>query len=122
MATQQQKESIEELLSDYAKALSIGDAGKISEFYTADAVFMPEKGLTIKSAQKIKASAEKFFKTQDISISYTTKEIVVEQDFAFVTAQAEVTNGQEKVTTRDFFVIKNVSDSWKIFRYIFNAI
>ena len=60
MATEQS--SIEVLLSDYAGVPSNADAGKIAGFYTADAVFMPEKRGTIKSAQRIGKSAENFLR------------------------------------------------------------
>ncbi|MCF0065835.1 hypothetical protein MUK70_03630 [Dyadobacter chenwenxiniae] len=88
---------------------------------------MPDGFATIRGAQQIYNSAERFFQTQTLKADFLLKDQAVESDFAFVqsiaTVTTENTQGQSiAVKTRDFFVVPRGAEDWKIFRYIFNKI
>lgn len=121
------KLAIEKLLNDYSKALIDGDAAAIASLYCNNAEFMPDGFATIRGAQQIQRSAERFFQTQTLKAEFLLKNLVVERDFAFAESIATVTteNNQGQsiaIKTRDFFVVRREAEDWKILRYIFNNI
>ncbi|KAA6438789.1 DUF4440 domain-containing protein [Dyadobacter flavalbus] len=121
------KLAIEKLLNNYSKALIDGNAAAIASFYCNDAEFMPDGFSTIRGAQQIHSSAQRFFQTQTLKAEFLLKNLSVERDFAFAESIATVTteNNQGQsitVKTRDLFVVRREAEDWKIFRYIFNKI
>lgn len=121
------KLAIEKLLNDYSKALIDGDAAALANLFCDDAEFMPDSFATIRGAQQIHSSAERFFKTRTLKADFLLNDLAVERHFAFAESIATVItkNTQEQstaATTRDFFVVRREAEDWKIFRYIFNKI
>jgi len=121
------KLAIGRILNDYTKALLDGEAASLASLYSDDGEFMPDGFPTIRGAQQIQKSAERFFQTRTLKAEFFVKDLVVERDFAFVQSSAtmitENSQGQLiPVKTRDFFVVQRQAEDWKIFRYIFNKI
>lgn len=125
METNKEKQIIK-LLNQYAFALSAGASELIPAFYAEDGLFMPNNLKSFSRADIIIKSSGHFLKTSDFKIEYTAKNIVVEDNYAFVSASAKTSTKDSLTgkitsnTTRDFFVLRKTDDGWKIYRYMFN--
>jgi len=128
MKTPEQTEAIQNTLVDYAKALNTADIAAIPAFYTNDGKFMPEGHKTITNAALLKKAAGNHLVKSAFHIEYIIEDIIVEDEYAFVLANAK-TLQKEGVngtiigkTSRDFFILRKVEETWKICRYIFNNV
>ncbi|MDB5263792.1 MAG: hypothetical protein JWQ14_3075 [Adhaeribacter sp.] len=127
MSIQNNKAAAEKMLAGYAEALNSADTALIPSFYTKDGLFMPESSKALTSGDLLKSS-KSFLKKQRFQISFSVQDIVVDGDYAFVQATAKTStsnfaaNQEFSQTSRDFFVLRNEQDEWKIFRYIFNNV
>ncbi len=121
-----QKEVILEIVHDYAKTINRSKIEAILSFYTDDALFMPENYKTITVRKLKNKNFNEFLEKDDFSMEYSDVEVVVDREFAFVTAIAKTSTKNKKSeetvekTSRDFFVFKKEENQWKIYRYIFN--
>ncbi|CAM4370419.1 Ketosteroid isomerase homolog [Pedobacter westerhofensis] len=118
---------IRNTLTDYAKTLNTADKAAIPGFYTSDGKFMPEGYKTLGSFELLKSSGD-YLKDYNFKIEYSIQDIVIDNHFAFVVADAK-TSEKDPVTgitfdkqSRDFFVFKKIADQWKIYRYLFNKV
>lgn len=123
-----EKEIIISRVNDYAKTINLAKTELIGDFYTDDALFIPDNYKSI-TARELKNNSRKgFLNKTDFTISYSAEDVVLAGDFAFVTAVAEtsVKDSETKLnvlkTSQDFFVFKKVDNEWKIFRYLFNNV
>ena len=125
METNKEKQIIR-LLDEYAAALRSGASELIPAFYAEDGLFMPNSLKSFSKADIIRTTSGHFLKTSDFKIEFTAKNIVVEDNYAFVSAIAEtstrdsLTGNVTSNTTRDFFVLRKTDEDWKIYRYMFN--
>lgn len=121
------KEAIERLLHSYADVLNKANLKLISNFYTADAVFMPN-GIKSLPAAKLGTKGKNFLDKNRFHIGYEMIDINVDGIQASVIARAKATTTDLHTGTstlqisRDFFVLKKIAGEWKIYRYIFNSI
>lgn len=116
-----------QLLAQYAEALNAADAARLLALYTADGLFLPD-GRPPLPAAALPGQAARFFANTRLHISYAVQDVTVGGDYAFVqatarTATTDLATGQEVArTSRDFFVLRQESQDWKIYRYLFNSV
>lgn len=120
-------QAAEQLLLQYAEALNAANATLLPALYTADGVFMPN-GLTPLPASALLGKGQSFFAKSRFHISYKVTSVAVDGEYAFVqatarTATTDRATGQEVArTSRDFFVLRQEGEDWKIYRYLFNSV
>jgi len=124
----EQTRAIHNTLNDYATALNTAEIESIPTFYATDGMFMPDGYPTISKSANLKRAAENYLIKSAFNIKYVVDNILIDQDLAFVNAQADtlqkdkVTGGVISQSTRDFFILKRSDGSWKIYRYMFNNV
>ena len=122
----EEKQKIEELLSEYKKSLNTSDAKLAQSLYTRDGVFMPSEAPSGIGAENILKSYEYVFSQIQLNIEFFIEEIEVEGNMAFATTSSKGTvkilaNGIEAPeANRELFVFEKVEGNWKIARYMFN--
>jgi ketosteroid isomerase-like protein len=116
-----------QLLAHYAEALNAGNTALLPALYSADGIFMPD-GRAPLPAGALPSKGENFFAKTRFHISYAVEDVTVGGEYAFVqatarTATTDLATGQEVArTSRDFFVLRQESQDWKIYRYLFNSV
>ncbi len=120
------KQKIEELLSEYKMSLNTSDANLAQSLYTKDGIFMPTEAPSGIGSEGILKSYEFVFSQIQLNIEFFIEEIVVEGNMAFAVTSSKGTvkihaNGVEAPeANRELFVFEKVDDKWKIARYMFN--
>ncbi|PBJ10145.1 nuclear transport factor 2 family protein [Flavobacterium sp. ACN6] len=123
-----EKQAISTLLDNFAQVLNSAKTKAIPDFFDQEAVFIPEGMGKFIGIDTLGKTDEGFLKRANFKISYTIKDIIVENNYAFVEAFASTVENRisdlnsVKKSSMDFFVLKNVDDNWKIYRYIFNNV
>ncbi|MFZ0597245.1 MAG: nuclear transport factor 2 family protein [Flavobacterium sp.] len=123
-----EKEAISTFLGNFAQILNNGNTKAIADFFDRDAIFIPDGMKKIIAGNQLGRTGNGFLKRSDFKIGYTIKDITIGNQFAFVEAFADTTENRmsdlKTVQKRsiDFFVLKNESANWKIYRYIFNNV
>lgn len=121
-----EKQKIEELLSEYKKSLNTSNAKLAQSLYTKDGVFMPTEAPSGIGSEGILKSYEFVFSQIQLNIEFFIEEIVVEGNMAFAVTSSKGTvkihaNGVEvPEANRELFVFEKVDGEWKIARYMFN--
>ena len=116
-----------QLLAQYAEALNAADTARLPSLYTADGLFLPD-GRPPLPADALPGNAESFFAKTRLHISYAVEDVTVGGGYAFVqatarTATTDLATGREVArTSRDFFVLRQENQDWKIYRYVFNSV
>ncbi|MBC6605374.1 DUF4440 domain-containing protein [Hymenobacter sp. BT188] len=126
MSTQLEALAAEQLLAQYAQALNSADTTALSSFYTPDGVCMPNGVQTI-PASALSARGAAFFAKAGFDIDFAVESVAVDGSYAFVqaTAHTRTTKGNahpQVRRSRDFFVLRQQEQGWKIFCYIFNSV
>ena len=122
----EEKQKIEELLSEYKKSLNTSDAKLAQSLYTKDGVFMPTEAPSGIGSENILKSYEFVFSQIQLNIEFFIEEIEVEGNMAFAVTSSKGTvkihaNGVEvPEANRELFVFEKVNGEWKIARYMFN--
>ena len=122
----EEKQKLEELLSEYKKSLNTSDAKLAQSLYTKDGVFMPTEAPSGIGSEGILKSYEFVFSQIQLNIEFFIEEIVVEGNIAFAVTSSKGmvkihANGVEAPeANRELFVFEKVSGEWKIARYMFN--
>jgi len=122
----EEKQKIEELLSEYKKSLNTSDAQLAQNLYTKDGVFMPTEAPSGIGSEGILKSYEYVFSQIKLNIEFFIEEIEVEGNMAFAVTSSKGTvkilaNGMEvPEANRELFVFEKVDGKWKIARYMFN--
>jgi len=125
MNNQQETNSVNDFINAFGKALSTSDNNIISTFYAEDGLFLPNNYSTISKNQLDKAKGT-FLKKRKFRIVYEISEIVVKENLAFVQAVATATTTEladelsVTVSSRDYFILNKIDNTWKIYRYMFN--
>ncbi|MDO7848610.1 nuclear transport factor 2 family protein [Hymenobacter sp. M29] len=120
-------QAAEQLLIQYAEALNAANPALLPALYTTDGVFMPD-GVTSLPAGTLPGKGENFFAKTRFHISYAVEDVTVGGEYAFVqatarTATTDLATGQQVArTSREFFVLRQESQDWKIYRYLFNSV
>jgi uncharacterized protein (TIGR02246 family) len=121
------KQAVAALLAQYAQALNSADTAVLPSFYTPDGVIMPEGHATL-PANALLARGESFFAKKDFHIDFAVESVAVDGAYTFVQATAR-TRITERATqqpvhrrSRDFFVLRQQPQGWKIYCYIFNEV
>jgi ketosteroid isomerase-like protein len=124
---QPEMQAAEKLLADYAQALNTANAAAIPSFYTQDGVFLPD-GYRQLAVADLKKSGSSYLQRSNFRISYEIKNVVAENGYVFVDAQAKTTSHdpatrlEKNLNSLDFFVLRKEGAEWKIFRYLFNHV
>jgi len=122
----EEKQKIEELLSEYKKSLNTSNAKLAQSLYTKDGVFMPTEAPSGIGSEGILKSYEFVFSQIQLNIEFFIEEIVIEGNMAFAVTSSKGTvkihaNGVEAPeANRELFVFEKVNGEWKIARYMFN--
>ena len=122
----EEKQKIEELLTEYKKSLNTSDANLAQSLYTKDGVFMPTEAPSGIGSEGILKSYEFVFSQIQLNIEFFIEEIEVEGNMAFAVTNSKGTvkihaNGIEAPeANRELFVFEKVDGEWKIARYMFN--
>jgi len=123
---QTDKQQIEQVLSEYQKALSTSNAAVAASLFTSNGKFMPSGGPSAIGTANIKGSFDYVFSLIQPNITFTIDEVVIKGDYAFVTSTSKGTslvhaNGQTvPEINRELFVFEKENGKWKIARYMFN--
>jgi len=123
---EEEKQKIEELLSEYKKSLNTSDAQLAQNLYTKDGIFMPTEAPSGIGSEGILKSYEYVFSQIKLNIEFFIEEIEVEGNMAFAVTSSKGTvkilaNGMEvPEANRELFVFEKVDGKWKIARYMFN--
>ncbi|WP_375435012.1 YybH family protein [uncultured Hymenobacter sp.] len=127
MQAHSQTQAAQQLLAQYAEALNAANTSLLPALYTADGVFMAD-GVASLPAGALPGKGARFFATSRLHIRYAVEEVSVGGEYAFVqasarTATTNLATGQEVTrTSRDFFVLRQEGQDWKIYRYLFNSV
>jgi uncharacterized protein (TIGR02246 family) len=122
----EEKQNIEDLLSEYKKSLNTSDAKLAQSLYTKDGVFMPTEAPSGIGSENILKSYEYVFSQIQLNIEFFIEEIEVEGNMAFAVTSSKgavkiLANGFEAPeANRELFVFEKVDGEWKIARYMFN--
>ena len=122
----EEKQKIQQLLSEYQKSLNTSDAKLAQSLYTKDGVFMPTEAPSGIGSDGILKSYEYVFSQIRLDIEFFIEEIEVEGNMAFAVTGSKGTvkilaNGVEAPeANRELFVFEKVDGEWKIARYMFN--
>jgi uncharacterized protein (TIGR02246 family) len=122
----EEKQKIEELLTEYKKSLNTSDAKLAQSLYTKDGIFMPTEAPSGIGSEGILKSYEFVFSQIQLNIEFFIEEIEVEGNMAFAVTSSKGTvkihaNGVEAPeANRELFVFEKVDGEWKIARYMFN--
>ena len=122
----QEKQLIENLLSEYQKSLNTSDAKLAQSLYTKDGIFMPTEAPSGIGSEGILKSYEYVFSQIQLNIEFYIEEIQVEGNMAFAvttskgTTLIHATGVTIPEANRELFVFEKVSGNWKIARYMFN--
>ena len=122
----EEKQKIEELLSEYKRSLNTSDAKLAQSLYTKDGVFMPTEAPSGIGSENILKSYEFVFSQIQLNIEFFIEEIEVEGNMAFAVTSSKGSvkihaNGIEAPeANRELFVFEKVDREWKIARYMFN--
>lgn len=128
MSYTKEKEAIGTLLGDFAQVLNNGETNAITGFFDRNAVFIPDGMKKIIEGNQLGKTSNGYLKRADFKITYVIKDIVIENQFAFVEAFATTTENRVsdlkpvQKKSIDFFVFKKEDENWKIYRYIFNNV
>lgn len=120
------KQQIEQVLSDYQKALSTSNATLATSLFTKNGKFMPSGGPSALGSEQIKGSFDYVFTMIKPNITFTIEEVNIKGDQAFVTSTSKGislvhANGQTvPEINRELFVFEKENGKWKIARYMFN--
>jgi uncharacterized protein (TIGR02246 family) len=122
----QEKLLIENLLTEYKKALNTSDAKLAQSLYTKDGVFMPTEAPSGIGHEAILKSYEFVFSQIQLNIEFFIEEIQIEGNMAFAvtSSKGETLIHAAGITVpeanRELFVFEKVNGVWKIARYMFN--
>ncbi len=126
ISQKEEKQKIEELLSEYKRSLNTSDAPLAQSLYTKDGVFMPAEAPSDIGLESILKSYKDVFSQIELKIDFFIEEIKVEGNMAFAVTSSKGTvkmlaNGMEEPeASRELFVFEKVDGKWKIARYMFN--
>lgn len=121
------KNIVRESIQNFAAALNSGNIENVLSFFSEDAVFMPDGFKTLKKKQ-IGKSGSNYLKETDFKIQFDNVKIDVKENYAFVEAVGSTSQIIEKnlstieKQSRDFFVLRQEQNLWKISNYIFNNV
>jgi ketosteroid isomerase-like protein len=121
------KNIVRESIQNFAAALNSGNVENVLSFFSEEAVFMPDGFKTLKKKQ-IGNSGSNYLKEIDFKIQFDNVKIDVKDNYAFVEAVGNTSQIIEKnlstieKQSRDFFVLKQEKNLWKISNYIFNNV
>lgn len=127
MSTQNETQAIHALISAYGKALNTADSKTIIDLYSSDGLFFPNHYQTL-DKQHLISKTGKFLRGEKFSIDFQLKDVVVQDEFAFVQSTSTTTFRnlkEDKMVTkasRDLFVLHKEQSVWKIYRYMFNEV
>ncbi|WKL49256.1 nuclear transport factor 2 family protein [Flavobacterium pectinovorum] len=123
-----EKETISTILGNFAQVLNNGETKALADFFDRNAIFIPDGMKKIIDGNQLGKMSNGYLKRSDFKISYVIKDIIIENQFAFVEAFATTIENRisdlNPVQKRsiDFFVLKKEDENWKIYRYIFNNV
>ncbi len=122
----EEKQKIEQLLSEYKKALNTSDAQLAQRLYTKDGIFMPTEAPSAIGAEAILKSYEFIFSQIQLNIEFFIDEIEIEENLAFAVTSSKgttlihATGDTIPEANRELFVFEKLDGDWKIARYMFN--
>ncbi|MXV51151.1 hypothetical protein GS399_09235 [Pedobacter sp. HMF7647] len=125
MDKQQDEQAVEDLLHRYSQAISASRSDLIPDFYTTDALFMPEGYKPLTRETLAGGNPTPFIRNKYL-ISFSIENVVIDHHFAFVNAAAQTkmidlkNGGETTKLSKDFFVLQEYNEEWRIFRYMFN--
>ncbi|AZA55225.1 YybH family protein [Chryseobacterium sp. G0201] len=118
---------IKESIQNFESALNSGNIDSVLSFYSEDAIFMPDGFRSLKRGE-IGRSNSNFLTEKDFKIKFDNLKIDVNDNYGFVEAVANTSSidlkdtSRVQKTSRDFFVLRQEENQWKIFSYIFNNV
>lgn len=119
--------NIQQVIDRYEGALNASDSEQVMELYGETPVFMPQHAPAQVGRDAVKAAYDNVFNTIKLNVKFTTHEVEVNGDTAWVRTS---TNGKTRILAPDvvvtegnneLFVFKKENGSWKIHRYLFST-
>lgn len=120
-------ESIQHVIDRYEVSLNGSNTAQVMELYGQSPIFMPQHAPAQIGREAVKAAYENVFNTIKLNVKFTTHEIEVNGDTAWVRTSSD---GKTRILAPDvvvtegnneLFVFKKENDSWKIHRYLFST-
>lgn len=117
--------TIESMLQRYEAALNAGDTDTILSLYGREPVFMPQGAPALVGREAVRAGYEHVFATLRLQVRFTTHEVEVTGDTAWVRTSSA---GRTRILASDtevqegnneLFVFRREDGAWKIHRYLF---
>jgi uncharacterized protein (TIGR02246 family) len=119
--------NIKQVIDRYEVALNSSDIEKVLELYGESPVFMPQHAAAQVGRDAVKTAYENVFNTIKLDVKFTTHEVEVNGDIAWVRTSS---GGKTRILAPDvvvtegnngLFVFKKENGSWKIHRYLFST-
>ena len=119
--------NIQQVIDLYEAALNGSNTSAVMELYGQSPVFMPQHAPAQAGREAVKAAYDNVFNTIKLNVKFTTHEIEVNGDTAWVRTSSD---GKTRILAPDvvvtegnneLFIFKKEEGSWKIHRYLFST-
>jgi len=128
VTAQSDEESIKKLITNYVKAMNMGDANGVVDLFMPDGVFMPHGSPAQVGDKAIHAFyQDTLFGQESLDINFEPVEVVVLNGWAFARVEATGTTESKdsgtsaKIDNKALFVLSRTSaGTWKIARLMWN--
>ena len=120
-------DSIQQVIDRYEVALNGSNTAQVMALYDQSPIFMPQHSTAQVGREAVKAAYDRVFNTIKLNVKFTTHEIEVNGDTAWVRTSSD---GKTRILAPDvvvtegnneLFIFKKEEGSWKIHRYLFST-
>ena len=117
--------NIQQVIDRYEAALNASDCERVMELYGKSPVFMPQHASAQMGRDAVKAAYENVFNAIKLDVKFTTYEVEVNGDSAWVRTSSD---GRTRILAADvvvnegnneLFIFRRENGTWKIHRYLF---
>lgn len=118
---------IQEVITKYESALNASNTDGVMKLYSKNPIFMPQHAPAQEGRTAVKQAYDNVFNTIKLDIKFTTHEVEVLDDTAWVrTSSAGKTRILENNIVvnegnNELFIFKKENSDWKIYRYLFST-
>jgi len=122
----QDRTSVEKVLTRYFNSLNESDVKTAVNSYTADGVFMAAGAPTALGSDQLVTAYESLFKVIQLRVNVTIDEVILKDDLCFVRTHStgstliRATGETVPAQNREFFLLRKEEGEWQIARYLFN--
>jgi uncharacterized protein (TIGR02246 family) len=120
-------DSIQQVIDRYEVALNGSNTAQVMALYSQSPIFMPQHATAQEGREAVEAAYERVFDTIKLNVKFTTHEVEVVGDTAWVRTSSDVKTrilAPDIVVTEgnnELFIFNKEGGSWKIHRYLFST-